>query len=106
KTEVYGMCEWLNEVYYGREVIPKAILTKAPSAELRPDQKDSDSLPEYPILDGILSLYIEEQRSASYIAEQGYDVNVVKNVIRLVDFAEFKRRQSPPGLRLSAKAFG
>lgn len=106
KTEVYGMCEWLNEVYYGREVIPKAILTKAPSAELRPDQKDSDSLPEYPILDGILSLYIEEQRSASYIAEQGYDVDVVKKVIRLVDFAEFKRRQSPPGLRLSAKAFG
>ena len=106
KTEVYGMCEWLNTVYYGREVIPKAILTKPPSAELRPDQKDSDSLPEYDVLDGILALYIEEQRSAEYISGQGYDTDVVKKVIRLVDFAEFKRRQSPPGLRLSAKAFG
>lgn len=106
KTEVYGMCNWLNEIYYGREVIPNSILTKPPSAELRPDQKDSDSLPEYSVLDGILTLYIEEQQSAEYIATQGYDANLIEKIIRLVDFAEFKRRQSPPGLRLSAKAFG
>lgn len=106
KTEVYSLCTWLNEVYYGREVIPKTILTKAPSAELRPDQKDSDSLPEYDILDGILQKYIEEQRSAKEIIAMGFDAEVVHKVIRLTDMAEFKRRQSPPGLRLSAKAFG
>ena len=106
KTEVYGICNWLNEIYYGRKVIPNSILTKPPSAELRPDQKDSDSLPEYSVLDGILTLYIEEQQSAEYIATQGYDANLIEKIIRLVDFAEFKRRQSPPGLRLSAKAFG
>jgi NAD+ synthetase len=106
KTEVYALCEWLNKTHFGREVIPSDILTKAPSAELRPDQKDSDSLPEYPMLDDILKLYVEEQLSAEVIAERGFDADVVKKVIRLTDGAEFKRRQSPPGLRLSAKAFG
>lgn len=106
KTEVYTLCEWLNETFYGREVIPNDILTKAPSAELRPDQKDSDSLPEYPILDQILKHYVEEQLSSEEIIERGFDREVVLKVIRLTDGAEFKRRQSPPGLRLSAKAFG
>jgi len=106
KTEVYALCEWLNDVYFGREVIPNTILAKEPSAELRPDQKDSDSLPEYPVLDEILKLYVEEQLSAEGIIELGFDADMVKKVIRLTDGAEFKRRQSPPGLRLSAKAFG
>lgn len=106
KTEVYALSEWLNTSHFGREVIPTEILTKEPSAELRPDQKDSDSLPEYPVLDQILKLYVEEQLPAEIIAERGFDADVVKKVIRLTDGAEFKRRQSPPGLRLSAKAFG
>lgn len=106
KTEVYALCEWLNREYYGKEVIPKAILEKPPSAELRPDQKDSDSLPEYDVLDSILRLYIEEQQSLSEIAKSGIDAKTVEKVLKLVDLNEYKRRQSPPGLRLSAKAFG
>jgi NH3-dependent NAD+ synthetase len=96
----------LNDVYYKSEVIPEAILTKAPSAELRPDQKDSDSLPEYDILDGILKAYIEEQRPLPEIVALGYDAATVEKVVRLTDGAEYKRRQAPPGLRISAKAFG
>ncbi len=106
KTEVYAICRWLNEFYYQREVIPNAILTKAPSAELRPDQKDSDSLPEYDILDGILRAYIEEQKPLTEIVATGYDAATVDRVVRLTDGAEYKRRQAPPGLRISAKAFG
>ncbi len=106
KTEVYALCRWLNDVHYKKEVIPNAILTKAPSAELRPDQKDSDSLPEYDVLDGILKTYIEEQRPLSEIVALGYDAATVEKVVRLTDGAEYKRRQAPPGLRISAKAFG
>lgn len=106
KTEVYALCRWLNEIHFGAEIIPESILTKAPSAELRPDQKDSDSLPEYDVLDPILQKYIEEQRSAAEIISLGFDPETVQKVVRLTDMAEFKRRQSPPGLRLSAKAFG
>jgi NAD+ synthase (glutamine-hydrolysing) len=106
KKEVYALCRWLNEVYYQREVIPQAILDKAPSAELRPDQKDSDSLPEYDVLDEILRRYIEDQQGAAEIIASGLDAETVTRVIRLVDLNEYKRRQSPPGLRLSAKAFG
>jgi NAD+ synthase (glutamine-hydrolysing) len=106
KTEVYELCEWLNSSMYGRQVIPETILTKEPSAELRPGQKDSDSLPDYAELDAILKMYIEEQLSADEIAERGFNEQTVTKVIRLTDGAEFKRRQSPPGLRLSAKAFG
>jgi NAD+ synthetase len=106
KTEVYALCRWLNDVYYKSEVIPEAILTKAPSAELRPDQKDSDSLPEYDVLDGILKAYIEEQRPLPEIVALGYDAATVEKVVRLTDGAEYKRRQAPPGLRISAKAFG
>lgn len=106
KTEVYDIAHWLNHRYYGREVIPGSIITKPPSAELRPDQKDTDSLPEYDVLDGILTKYIEEQKSASEIASEGFDEQVVHKVIRLVDLSEHKRKQAPPGLRVSPKAFG
>lgn len=106
KTEVYAICRWLNESYYGKEVIPNDIITKPPSAELRPDQKDSDSLPDYELLDSILLRYIERQMSRDeIIAEVGND-EVVKRVLRLVDLNEYKRRQAAPGLRVSSKAFG
>ncbi|WP_421775086.1 NAD+ synthase [Gracilimonas sp.] len=106
KTEVYEICRWLNEEYYGEEVIPEAILTKAPSAELRPDQKDSDSLPDYGTLDTILRYYLEEQRSREEIISSGIDEHIVDKTLRLVDLNEHKRFQAPPGLKVSAKAFG
>ncbi|MBO6586974.1 MAG: NAD+ synthase [Gracilimonas sp.] len=106
KTEVYDICRWLNEEYYGEEVIPEAILTKAPSAELRPDQKDSDSLPDYGTLDTILRYYLEEQRSREEIISSGLDEHTVDKTLRLVDLNEHKRFQAPPGLKVSAKAFG
>lgn len=106
KTEAYELCHWLNDEYYGREVIPQNILTKAPSAELRPGQKDSDSLPEYAILDKILELYIDEQKSREEIIEYGLAANTVDAVLRLVHLNEFKRFQAAPGLRISSKAFG
>jgi NAD+ synthase (glutamine-hydrolysing) len=106
KTEVYALAEWINSTWYGREVIPRETIEKPPSAELRPDQKDTDSLPEYPVLDTILKLYIEDQQSPAEIAATGLDRDVVDRVVRMVDLNEYKRRQTPPGLRLSAKAFG
>jgi NAD+ synthase (glutamine-hydrolysing) len=106
KTEVYTLSKWINEVWYGREVIPQNIIDKPPSAELRPDQKDTDSLPEYEVLDSILRQYIEEQKSPAEIAAAGIDKQTAERVIKMVDLNEYKRRQTPPGLRLSAKAFG
>lgn len=106
KTEVFAVCRWLNEVYYGKEVIPEAILTKPPSAELRPDQKDTDSLPEYDILDKILKLYIEHQAGSAAIIKEVGDETLVRKVLKLVDMNEYKRRQAAPGLKISAKAFG
>jgi NAD+ synthetase len=106
KTEVFAVCRWLNEVYYGKEVIPEAILTKPPSAELRPDQKDTDSLPEYDILDKILNLYIEQQAGSETIIKEIGDEVLVRKVLKLVDMNEYKRRQAAPGLKISAKAFG
>jgi NAD+ synthetase len=106
KTEVYNICRWLNEEYYGKEVIPEAILTKPPSAELRPDQKDSDSLPDYGTLDTILEYYLEEQQSREQIISSGIDEQTVDKTLRLVDLNEHKRFQAPPGLKVSAKAFG
>ncbi|MCC5926733.1 MAG: NAD+ synthase [Bacteroidetes bacterium] len=106
KTEVYTIANWLNDSYFGREVIPSDTITKPPSAELRPDQKDTDSLPDYHVLDGILKRYIEDQLSRDAIIDAGFDAQTVDHVIKLVDLNEYKRRQSPPGLRLSAKAFG
>lgn len=106
KTEVYKLSKWLNREYYGREVIPEVIITKEPSAELRPDQKDSDSLPEYSVLDEILYRYIELQHSAKKIITDGIDADTVRHVIKLVERSEFKRVQAAPILKLSSKSFG
>ncbi|WP_445666503.1 NAD+ synthase [Fodinibius sp. AD559] len=106
KVEVYEMAHWLNEEYYGEEIIPKETIKKPPSAELRPDQKDADSLPKYDILDPILEAYIEKQLSVAEIAEQGFDIEVVEEIAALVDRNEYKRFQAVPVLKVSDKAFG
>ena len=106
KLEVFEMARWLNEEYYGEEIIPSAIINKPPSAELRPDQKDADSLPEYDILDPILEAYIEKQHSIAEIAEQGFDIDTVREIVALVDRNEYKRFQAVPALKVSDKAFG
>lgn len=106
KTEVYEMCRWLNEEFYQKEVIPNSIIEKEPSAELRPDQKDSDSLPDYGTLDSILQYYLEEQASREEIIARGFEESLVDRVLSLVDRTEHKRYQAAPGLKLSAKAFG
>ncbi|MBL7838360.1 MAG: NAD+ synthase [Bacteroidetes bacterium] len=103
KTDVYKLATFINRE---KTIIPDAIIYKAPSAELRPDQKDSDSLPEYDILDGILKQYIEHQKGPQSIVAMGYDTQTVERVIKLVNGAEYKRFQSPPILRVSPKAFG
>jgi len=105
KTRVYELCRYVNR-REGREIIPENVITKPPSAELRPDQRDDDSLPPYEILDPILELYVEHDRTAGEIIELGHDAEMVQRVTRLVDIAEYKRRQSPPGVRVSRKAFG
>ncbi len=105
KTTVWDLSRWKNETA-GREIIPQAAIDKEPSAELRPDQRDVDSLPPYPILDGILKLYVEEDRSASDIVAHGYDAATVARVINLVEHSEYKRRQAPPGIKISTRAFG
>lgn len=103
KTQVYDLCNYINR---NKEIIPANILTKAPSAELRPDQKDSDSLPDYNILDAILKLYCEENQSARQIIEKGFDADIVKKILHLVNSSEYKRKQTPPILRISPRAFG
>jgi NAD+ synthase/NAD+ synthase (glutamine-hydrolysing) len=103
KTGVYRVAEWVNRE---REIVPRAILEKAPSAELRPNQTDQDSLPPYDVLDDILERHIERYQSAPEIAAAGFDPLIVQRVLRLVRTAEFKRRQAAPGLRISERAFG
>jgi NAD+ synthase (glutamine-hydrolysing) len=104
KTLVYRLS---NYVKSRRAVIPQATLEKPPSAELRPNQKDSDSLPPYDILDAVLEDYVEDSHSAERIAaDRGFDIEVVRRVIRMVDRAEYKRQQAAPGLKISPKAFG
>lgn len=105
KTRVYDLCRYVNR-REGREIIPENVITKPPSAELRPDQRDDDSLPPYEVLDPILELYVEDDRTAGEIIELGHEEEMVRRVTRLVDIAEYKRRQSPPGVRVSRKAFG
>ncbi len=106
KTEVYEMANWFNEKYYGKEIIPQNILIKPPSAELRPDQKDSDTLPDYKTLDTILEYYIEAQYSITEIVEKGFGTDLVREVVNMVDRSEYKRFQAAPGLKVSTKAFG
>jgi NAD+ synthase (glutamine-hydrolysing) len=90
-----------------KPVIPRATLEKAPSAELRPNQKDSDSLPPYDVLDAILEDYIEDYKSAEQIAEKrGFELHLVRKAIRMVERSEYKRQQAAPGLKISEKAFG
>ena len=108
KLAVYDLCRWRNETV-GREVIPDGVLTKAPSAELRPDQRDDQSLPPYDVLDPILRAYVEHDRTVAEILAMeidGADPEAVRGVCRLVDIAEYKRRQTPLGTRVTAKAFG
>jgi NAD+ synthase (glutamine-hydrolysing) len=107
KTMVYEIAYLINRRAGSREVIPAAILTKPPSAELRPNQTDQDSLPPYEVLDRILKAYIEEARSAEAIADEfGYPAELVREVAQRVDRAEYKRKQAPPGLKITYRAFG
>ena len=103
KTEVFELANYINR---NKEIIPNNTITKPPSAELRPDQKDSDSLPDYDILDRILFEYIEEQKSPKEIEEMGFDPKLIARILRMVNINEFKRYQMPPVLRVSDKAFG
>jgi NAD+ synthase (glutamine-hydrolysing) len=105
KTLVYRLCRYCN-VKAGREVIPEAVLTKPPSAELRPDQRDDQTLPPYEVLDPILEAYVEDDLTATELEQAGHDPALVRLVVGLVDRAEYKRRQSPPGVRVTPKAFG
>jgi NAD+ synthase (glutamine-hydrolysing) len=103
KTLVYRLCEWRN---FPAGPIPVSIIERAPSAELRHDQRDEDSLPPYPILDRILEGYVELDQSREQLIAQGLSEQDVDQTIRLVDLAEYKRRQAPPGIKISARAFG
>lgn len=105
KTMVFDLCRWINE-QAGEDRIPVSLIDRPPSAELRADQKDSDSLPPYEILDAILMNYIEKDMGRDEIVAQGYDSALVTRVIALVDRNEYKRRQSPPGVKITPKAFG
>ena len=103
KTKVFELARWINRE---GEIIPEATITKPPSAELRPDQKDEDSLPPYEVLDAILEQYVVECRSVAEIVADGFDETTVKRVARLIDLNEYKRRQAAPGLKVTSKAFG
>jgi NAD+ synthase (glutamine-hydrolysing) len=103
KTMIYRLAKWINR---HREIIPDSSITKPPSAELRPNQCDQDSLPPYEILDAILDLYVVNGKSASDIVAAGFDEATVRKVIRLIDLSEYKRRQAAPGLKVTTKAFG
>ena len=105
KTLVYKLAKYINEINK-KPVIPEDVLTRPPSAELRPKQKDTDSLPDYELLDEILRGYVEEDKSAKQLINSNLPKDIVRKVISLVDRNEYKRRQSPPGIKISAKAFG
>ncbi len=105
KTLVYELAKYRNSIA-GWEMIPSSVINKAPSAELRPEQKDTDSLPPYELLDPILTAYVEEDRSVEQIIGAGFEEEVVKRAARLVDTSEYKRRQAPPGVKITPRAFG
>lgn len=109
KTEVYGLAAYINEIAAaqgGEEPVPEAIMNKAPSAELRHNQKDQDTLPEYAVLDGILRLYIEENRTMDEIVDAGFDRATVRRTLEMTAKAEYKRRQGAPAIKVSKRAFG
>ena len=103
KTEVYALSRWINR---DRVIIPVDSIIKPPSAELRPDQKDQDSLPPYEVLDAILQLYVVEHLGKDAIIKRGFAPAVVNDVVNKVTFTEYKRRQAAPGLKVSPRAFG
>ena len=102
---MFRLARHLNE-RAGRELIPQTIIERAPSAELRDDQRDEDSLPPYPELDRVLEAYVELDRSREELSADGFDPDVVERALALIDRAEYKRRQAPPGVKLRPKAFG
>jgi NAD+ synthase (glutamine-hydrolysing) len=109
KTLVYALCRGRNaEAIASGSIppIPEAVIDKAPSAELRPDQKDTDSLPPYEVLDPVIHGYVEEDRSPEDLIAAGMDPDVVRRVVRMIDRAEYKRRQAAPGIKITPKAFG
>jgi NAD+ synthase len=112
KTDVFNLCKWRNKnkptEFLGPDgmVIPERIITKPPSAELREDQKDTDSLPEYDILDGILKKLVEDNLSLNEIVDNGYNIDDVKKISMLLSRSEYKRFQSAPGPKVTEKAFG
>ncbi len=105
KTMVYELCRWINR-REGRDIIPERVLTKEPSAELKPDQRDTDTLPPYPVLDPILKAYVEEDKSFEEIVMFGCEPECVEKVLRMIDGSEYKRRQSPLGIKITRRAFG
>jgi NAD+ synthase (glutamine-hydrolysing) len=105
KTDVFRLARHLNQ-HAGRELIPATIIDRAPSAELRANQRDEDSLPPYEALDRVLEAYVEQDRSREELSHDGFDPDVVERALALIDRAEYKRRQAPPGVRLTPKAFG
>ncbi|MDP9174110.1 MAG: NAD+ synthase [Planctomycetota bacterium] len=105
KTTIWEMSRWINE-QAGREVIPRSSIEKVPSAELRPNQTDQDSLPPYDVLDGILFRYVEEEKSVAEIISEGFDGATVLRVVKLIDRSEYKRRQAAPGIKVTSRAFG
>lgn len=105
KTMVYELCRWKN-AHAGKTVIPERIFSKEPSAELRPGQKDTDTLPPYAVLDPVLKAYIEDDKNIAEISSLGCDPECAKTIIRMIDRSEYKRRQSPPGIKITQRAFG
>lgn len=105
KTTVWELARWINR-HHGREVIPVSSIEKVPSAELRPNQTDQDSLPPYDLLDAIIERYVEDEAGVHQIIDEGFDAATVKRVIRLIDRSEYKRRQAAPGLKVTSRAFG
>jgi NAD+ synthase (glutamine-hydrolysing) len=105
KTMVYELSRHMNSLKDG-EIIPEKILKKEPSAELKPNQKDQDTLPPYDILDSILKAYIEEDKGIKEILEMGFNKKMLRDIIRKVDASEYKRRQAPPGIKITPRAFG
>ena len=105
KTLVYELSVHVNREAK-KEIIPQSVISKPPSAELRPDQLDQDSLPPYNILDAVLKAYVEEDNSHDQIVNKGFDPNIVQQVIALVDHSEHKRRQAPPGVKITPRNFG